>query len=174
MVKSVLQFPEFRVPGSRRLNRRQDPGGRHCSDPVIGDILAGWRYDISGLSPAMRKDYDQHLSDCAHCRARQRLARTIDVLLLSVTSLSILAFLLAAAVLHRIEAITHLGNSLHGHLYHATVTISLEAVAIAGVLVSVLLCLLVAMSTPIPGLVTSALQQRLPENIRERFSRDAA
>jgi hypothetical protein len=141
---------------------------------VVGDILAGWRYDISGLSPAMRKDYDHHLSECAHCRHRQRLARTIDVLLLSVCSLSILAFLLAAAVLHRIEAITHLSNTLHGHLYHTPITISLEAAAIAGVLISVLLCLLVAMSTPIPGLVSSAVQQRLPENIRERISRNAA
>jgi hypothetical protein len=141
---------------------------------VVGDILAGWRYDISGLSPAMRKDYDQHLSDCGHCKRRQRLARTIDVLLLSVSSLSILAFLLAAAVLHRIEAITHLSNTLHGHVYHTPVTVSLEAAAIAGVLISVLLCLLVAMSTPIPGLVSSAVQQRLPENIRERISRNAA
>jgi hypothetical protein len=87
-----------------------------CTDPLIGGILSGWRYDISGLSPAMRTDYDQHLSDCAHCRRRQHLARTIDVLLISATSLSILAFLLAAVVLHRIEAIAHLGNSLHGHL----------------------------------------------------------
>ncbi|HEX3572776.1 MAG TPA: hypothetical protein VHU44_18305 [Acidobacteriaceae bacterium] len=147
---------------------------RECTDTVVGDILAGWRYDISGLSPAMRKDYDQHLSECAHCRRRQRLARTIDVLLLSVCSLSILAFLLAASVLHRIEAITHLGNSLHGHLYHTTVTVSLEAAAIAGVLVSVLLCLLVAMSTPIPGILSSAVQQHLPENIRERLTRNAA
>lgn len=161
MGNSVLQFPR-----TRRM--------RECTDTVVGDILAGWRYDISGLSPAMRKDYDQHLSECAHCRRRQRLARTIDVLLLSVCSLSILAFLLAASVLHRIEAITHLGNSLHGHLYHTTVTVSLEAAAIAGVLVSVLLCLLVAMSTPIPGILSSAVQQHLPENIRERLTRNAA
>src|SRR5579864_1128013 len=84
----------------------------HCTDPLIGNILAGWRYDISGLSPAMRTDYDQHMTDCAHCRRRQHIARTIDVLLLSVSALSILAFLLAAAVLHRIEVIAHLGSSL--------------------------------------------------------------
>src|SRR3569833_1178507 len=162
MGKSVIE-----LPGSRSMSR-------HCTDTVVGDILAGWRYDISGLSPAMRKDYDQHFSECANCRRRQRLARTIDVLLLSVSSLSILAFLLAAAVLHRIESITHLSNSLHGHLHHTPVTISLEAAAIAGLLDSVLLCLLVAMSTPIPGIVSSAVQQRLPENIRERLSRNAA
>lgn len=147
---------------------------RQCTDTVVGDILAGWRYDISGLSPAMRKDYDHHLSECASCRRRQRLARTIDVLLLSVCSLSIFAFLMAAAVLHRVETITHLSNSLHGHVHNTTVTISLEAAAIAGLVVSVLLCLLVAMSTPIPGIVSSAVQQRLPENIRERLTRNAA
>jgi hypothetical protein len=145
----------------------------HCTDPLIGDILAGWRYDISGLSPAMRTDYDQHMTDCAHCRRRQHIARTIDVLLLSVSALSILAFLLAAAVLHRIEVIAHLGSSLHGHLLNTPVTISLEAAAIAGLIVSVLLCVLVAISTPIPGLVSEAVQQRIPQNIRERMKNAA-
>lgn len=146
----------------------------HCTDSTVGDILAGWRYDISGVSPGMRTDYDQHLIECCHCRRRQRLARTIDFLLLTVSSLSIMAFLLAAAVLHRIESITHLGNSLHGHLRHTPITISLEAAAIAGLVVSLMLCVLVAISTPIPSLVSSAVQQRLPENIRERISRNAA
>jgi hypothetical protein len=145
----------------------------HCTDPLIGDILAGWRYDISGLSPAMRTDYDQHMTDCAHCRRRQHIARTIDVLLLSVSALSILAFLLAAAVLHRIEVIAHLGSSLHGHLHNTPITISLEAAAIAGLIVSVLLCILVAISTPIPGLVSEAVQQRIPQNIRERMKNAA-
>jgi hypothetical protein len=141
----------------------------HCTDPLIGNILAGWRYDISGLSPAMRTDYDQHLSECAHCRRRQHLARTIDVLLISVTSLSILAFLLASAVLHRVEAMAHLANSVHGHLYHTPVTISLEAAAIAGLMISIMLWILVAIATPIPGLVSDALQQRIPPHIRERI-----
>ena len=74
-----------------------------CIDQVVGDILAGWRYDISGLSPAMRTDYKQHLNDCGHCRRRQHIARTIDVLLISVSTLSIPAFLLAAVVIHRVE-----------------------------------------------------------------------
>jgi len=145
----------------------------HCTDPVIGDILAGWRYDISGLSPAMRKDYDHHLTECAQCRRRQHLARTIDVLLISVSSLSILAFLLAAAVLHYIEAIAHLGTSLHGHLYHTPITISLQATAIAGLAISMLLWILVAIATPIPGLVTDAIQ-RIPPHIRQRIMKNAA
>ena len=146
---------------------------QHCTDPLIGNILAGWRYDISGLSPAMRTDYDQHLSDCAHCRHRQHLARTIDVLLLSVSSLSILAFMLAAAVLHRIESIAHLSSSLHGHLYHTPITVSLEAAAIAGVVISFLLWVMVAIATPIPALVSDVLQERLPA-IRERIMKNAA
>ena len=145
-----------------------------CTDPVIGDILSGWRYDISGLSPAMRTDYDQHLSDCAHCRRRQHLARTIDVLLISVTSLSIVAFLLAAAVLHRIEAIAHLSSSLHGHVYHTPITVSLEAAAISGLVISFLLWVLVAIATPIPGLVSEAVQQRMPPFIRDRIMKNAA
>jgi len=145
-----------------------------CTDPLIGNILAGWRYDISGLSPAMRTDYDQHLSDCAHCRRRQHLARSIDVLLISVSSLSILAFLLAAFVLHRIEAMAHLSNTLHGHFYHTPVTISLEAAAIAGLVISLLLWILVAIATPLPGLVADALQQRIPPHIRERIMKNAA
>src|SRR5580698_5344067 len=82
---------------------------RTCTDQVVGDILSGWRYDISGLSPAMRTDYEQHLSECSHCRRRQRVARTIDVLLISVSTLSIVAFLLAAVVIHRVELMTHVG-----------------------------------------------------------------
>ncbi len=145
-----------------------------CTDPLIGNILAGWRYDISGLSPAMRTDYDQHLSDCAHCRRRQHLARTIDVLLISVSSLSTLAFLLAAAVLHRIEAMAHLSSRLHGHLYHTPITVSLEAAAISGFIFSVLLWVLVAIATPLPGLVSVAVQQRIPTHIRERIMKNAA
>jgi len=155
---------------SSRSRRMTEP---RCTDPVIGDILAGWRYDISGLSPAMRTDYDQHLTECAQCRHRQHLARTIDVLLISVSSLSIMAFLLAAAVLHRIEAIAHLGSSLHGHLYHTPITISLEATAIAGLVISLTLWVLVAIATPIPGLVADAIQ-RIPPHIREHIMKNAA
>jgi len=146
----------------------------NCTDPVIGDILAGWRYDISGLSPAMRTDYDQHLSDCPRCRRRQHVARTIDVLLISVTSLSIVAFLLAVAVLHRIEIMAHLGSSLHAHLRHTAITISLEAVAVAGLVVSMFLWLLVAIATPLPGLLSDLVQQHVPAEIRDRIMKNAA
>ena len=89
---------------------------------------------------------------------------------LSVSSLSIVAFLLAAAVLHRVELITHLSSSLHGHLYHTPVTISLEAVAIAGLVISILLWVLIAIAHPHPRLVSDAVQ-RAPRrsHVRERF-----
>ena len=42
-----------------------------CVDPIVGKILAGWRYDISSLAPEMREDYEDHFDGCAHCRYRQ-------------------------------------------------------------------------------------------------------
>jgi hypothetical protein len=163
MKKTALAFPS-----NRRMNSDT------CTDQVVGDILSGWRYDISGLSPAMRRDYDQHLSDCSHCRHRQRIARTIDVLLISVSTLSILAFLLAAVVIHRVELVTHI-FSVHLRLSQThAVAISLEAVAIAGMFFSALLWLLVAIATPLPGFIGGFVQQRLPADLRDRFTKDAA
>jgi hypothetical protein len=144
-----------------------------CVDQVVGDILSGWRYDISGLSPAMRTDYEQHLSDCGSCRRRQRVARTIDVLLISVSTLSIVAFLLAAVIIHRVELITHVGKvQLHLNQTHA-VAISLEAVAVIGLVLSTLLWVLVAIATPLPGFLGEIVQQRLPADLRERFTKAA-
>jgi hypothetical protein len=142
-----------------------------CIDPVVGDILSGWRYDISGLSPAMRTDYEQHFAECGHCRSKQRLHRTVDVLLISVSSLSILAFLLAAVVMNRVEAITHVGQ-VHVHLRHTAVYLSLEAVAIIGLLFSSLLWVLVAIATPIPGFLGDIVQSRLPADLLERIHKD--
>jgi hypothetical protein len=143
-----------------------------CIDQVVGDILSGWRYDISGLSPAMRKDYDQHLADCAHCRRRQQVARTIDVLLITVSTLSIAAFLLAAVIIHRLEVVAHIGTvRLHINQAHV-IAISLEAVAVTGIAVSALLWLLVAIATPLPGFLGDMVQQRIPADIRDRFTKN--
>jgi hypothetical protein len=143
-----------------------------CIDQVVGDILSGWRYDISGLSPAMRKDYDQHLADCAHCRRRQHVARTIDVLLITVSTLSIAAFLLAAVIIHRLEVVAHIGTvRLHLNQAHV-IAISLEAVAVTGIAVSALLWLLVAIATPLPGFLGDIVQQRIPADIRDRFTKN--
>ena len=154
-------------PGRSRRSLSQ------CTDPIVGNILAGWRFDISGLSPAMRTDYETHLRDCPGCRRRQRVARTIDVLLIGVSTLSIAAFLLAAIIIRRVELLTHIG-SVHVQLHHTAIAISLEAVAVAGVAVSTLLWVLVAVATPLPGLLGSLVQQRLPADLRERFTKHAA
>jgi hypothetical protein len=144
-----------------------------CVDPVVGAILSGWRYDISVLSSEMRTDYDQHLEDCDHCRSKQRLHRSIDLLLISVSTLSIFAFLLAAIVMGKVESITHIGQ-VHLHLHHSVVFISLEAVAVAGVVFSTLLWLLVAITTPLPSILTNIVETRLPADIRNRFHKNAA
>lgn len=144
-----------------------------CTDQVVGAILSGWRYDISGLSPAMRTDYEQHFAECSHCRRRQRIARTIDVLLISVSTLSIVAFLLAAVIIHRVELITHIGK-VELHLYQAhAVAISLEAVAVIGLVLSTLLWVLVAIATPLPGFLGEIVQQRIPSDLRNRFTKAA-
>ena len=153
--------------------RSQSSDTGHCSDPVVGAILSGWRYDISGLNPAVRTEYETHLSDCAHCRRRQHVHRTVDVLLISVTTLSIGAFLLAIAVIHRVEAITHVGF-VHLELHHTAIAISLEAVAIAGLVVSMVLWILVAIMTPLPGFLGGILRQRMPEELRDRIFKHAA
>jgi hypothetical protein len=163
-----MKKPALAFPAHRRTHTTS------CIDQVVGDILSGWRYDISGLSPAMRTDYDQHLADCGHCRRRQRIARTIDVLLISVSTLSILAFLLAAVVIHRVELVTHI-FSVHLRLNQThAVAISLEAVAIAGIVFSALLWVLVAIATPLPGFLGGLVQERLPADLRDRFTKNAA
>lgn len=144
-----------------------------CIDQVVGDILSGWRYDISGISPAMRTDYERHLAECAHCRRRQNVARTIDLLLISVSTLSIVAFLLATVVIHRVELATHIAR-VEVHLNHAhEVAISLQAVAVTGLVLSTLLWVFVAIATPLPGFLGNFVQQRIPEDLRDRFTKAA-
>ena len=152
----------------RTLGPRTDT----CNDQVVGAILSGWRYDISDIPKDLRGDYESHLAGCPHCRRRQRVHRTVDVLLLCVTTLSFVAFLLAALTMHRLELYSHM-STVHVHLHAAeesgplaripaSLAISLEAVAIAGVVVSMLLWLLVALATPVPGMLTAMFRQRYP------------
>jgi len=163
-----MKKPALAFPANRRTHHSS------CTDQVIGDILSGWRYDISGLSPAMRTDYDQHLSECGHCRRRQQIARTIDVLLISVSTLSIAAFLLATVVIRRVELVTHI-FTMHLQLSPTHgFAVSLEAVAVAGLIFSTLLWVLVAVATPLPGFLGGIVQERIPADLRERFSKDAA
>src|SRR5580692_12639088 len=93
-----------------------------CTDRVVGAILASWRYDISGISPEMRKDYESHFAECAHCRGRQNFHRSLDASLAILTSLAALFFLFALAVLKHIKPLEHVANNVLGldisDMYH--------------------------------------------------------
>jgi len=135
-----------------------------CIDPVVGKILAGWRYDISGLAPEMRGDYEEHLRDCPRCHGRQRLHRTIDVSLIVLASVSAAVFLLAFGV------IRHFGPR---HAFW------LEIAALAGFTLSALIWLAVAVATPAPATMVDVamigarhVHDRLPQEIRERLPED--
>jgi hypothetical protein len=145
-----------------------------CTDQVIGDILSSWRYDISGISPEMRVDYEQHLVECQHCRSRQRLHRTIDVTLIGLATASMLAFLLALGVIHRVEPLRNWAV-MNLHLRQIEVVLTLQAAAVVGLLVSALAWILVAIATPAPVYLTdmALTQARVLQN-RGRLPRKAA
>jgi len=132
-----------------------------CVEPIVGKILAGWRYDISGLAPEMRGDYEAHFADCEHCRSRQQLHRVIDISLIVLASVSAAVFLLAFGV------IRHFGPR---HAFW------LEIAALAGFALSALIWLIVAVATPAPMVVADVarlgarhVHDRLPPEIREKL-----
>ncbi|MFY9558842.1 MAG: hypothetical protein WAQ52_01290 [Terriglobales bacterium] len=132
-----------------------------CVEPIVGKILAGWRYDISGLAAEMRGDYDGHFADCQHCRSRQQLHRIIDISLIVLASVSAAVFLLAFGV------IRHFGPR---HAFW------LEVAALAGFALSALIWLAVAVATPAPMAVVDVaklgarrVHDRLPPEIREKL-----
>jgi hypothetical protein len=132
-----------------------------CVDRVVGDILAGWRYDISGLVPEMRRDYEAHFDACERCRAKRRLHRTIDIALIVLAAASAVVFLIAfVAVKHFAPRDAFL----------------LEVGALAGFLLSIFVSLIVAVATPAPLVMVDAalpyarrVTDRLPEPIKERI-----
>lgn len=135
-----------------------------CTDPVVGKILAGWRYDISGIALEMRGDYESHLAECQQCRSRQQLHRTIDVGLIVLASVSAGVFLLAFGVIHHFEP-RH--------------TLILELAALAGFALSALIWLIVAVATPAPATMVDVarvgarhVHDRLPAEIRQRLPED--
>ena len=82
---------------------------------------------------------------------------------------------------HRVEVMTHIFNvRLHLHpgvsftKIPSSVTVSLQAVAISGLVVSMLLWVLVAIATPIPSIVTGFVRQRVSPENRDRLSKHAA
>jgi hypothetical protein len=135
-----------------------------CTDPVVGRILAGWRYDISGLAVDMRGDYDRHFEECEHCRARQRLHRQVDIGLIVLASLTGILFVLALVAIKYFEP---------RHMW------ILLSVAAAGALASAVVWVLVLITTPAPLVVADAalvvatrVHSRLPEEIRNKLPKD--
>lgn len=132
-----------------------------CVDQVVGDILASWRYDISGIFPEMRGDYEAHFAECEHCRRMQRLHRTIDFALIGLATFSALVFLVAFAVIRYLKP------------NHAFI---LEVGSLVGFSLSALIWLAVAVATPAPIVAAQAaldgarkVHEKLPEKIRERI-----
>ncbi len=134
---------------------------RKCVDRVAGDILAGWRYDISAIVPEMRGDYEAHFAACEYCRAKRRLHRTIDIALIVLAAMSAMVFLIVFAAIHHFEP-------RHAFL--------LELAALGGFFVSMTVSLIVAVATPAPLVMVDAalpyarrVHDRLPENIKEKI-----
>ncbi len=128
---------------------------------MVGKILAGWRYDISGLASEMRGDYELHFATCERCRSRQKLHRIVDISLIVLASASATVFLLAFAAVRYFEP---------RHAFW------LEVGALAGFALSALIWLIVAVATPAPTAVVDVaklgarhVHDRLPAEIRERL-----
>jgi hypothetical protein len=143
-----------------------------CTDRVVGAILASWRYDISGIPKEMRKDYEQHFTECAHCSARQKFHRSLDVSLAVLTSLSAFFFLFAFATLYHIRPLEHVAFNVLGldtfDMYHM-----LMSAAFAGICFSVVAFALVLTTTPVPSYLggiaaerARLLEERLPDAIK--------
>jgi hypothetical protein len=130
-----------------------------CTDRVVGAILASWRYDISGISPEMRKDYEQHFRECAQCRARQKFHRTLDVALAALTGTASLFFLFALAVLKHVKPLEHVAFKVLGldifDMYHMLVS-----AGVAGLCFSLIALALVLMATPAPSYLGGIAAER--------------
>ena len=143
-----------------------------CSDRVVGSILASWRYDISGIYPEMRKDYENHFAECIHCRARQKFHRSLDGTLAVLTSLAVFFFLFALAVLKHIRPVEHMAFNVFGldvaDTYHMLVS-----AGVAGLIFSVIALALVLTATPAPSYLggiaverARLIEERLPAAIK--------
>jgi hypothetical protein len=155
---------------------KEEPKKSKCIDPVVGNILSSWRYDIAGLDPEMRRDYERHFAECAHCRTRQRLHRTIDLVLIGVSTGSIISLLIALAVIHKIEPVRHLAV-LHLHIYERDIAVSMQQGALIGLGCSFFVWLLVALMTPAPqtiGDYARDLGEKLPQELKERLPKISA
>ena len=148
-----------------------------CNDHVVGAILASWRYDISGITPEMRRDYEQHFADCPHCRSRLQFHRSLDAALAALTSVAVVFFLFALAAVKHIKPLEHVASNILGldisDMYHM-----LLSAGVAGLIFSIVALALVLTATPAPtylgGLAAErarVLEEHLPSAIRSLRSR---
>jgi hypothetical protein len=120
----------------------------------------------------MRKDYEQHLSDCPHCRSRQKFHRTLDGTLAVLTALSMISFLFALAVLQRVKILEHVAFNIL-HLETISMYQMLVSAAFAGLGFSLIAFILVMTTTPasayLGGIAAERarlIEARLPESIK--------
>jgi len=140
-----------------------------CIDRVVGAILAGWRYDISGITPEMRRDYEQHFTDCSRCRARQKFHRSLDVSLTALTTLACFFFLFALAVVLHVKPLEHVAFNVFGldiaDTYHMLIS-----AGVAGLLFSASALVLVLTATPVPLYLaaqrTKFFEERIPAALK--------
>ena len=125
----------------------------------------------------MRRDYENHFAECAHCSSRQRFHRSLDATLAILTSLSALFFLFALAVLWHIRPLEHVAFKILGldiyDMYHMLIS-----AGIAGLCFSLIAMALVLMATPAPSYLggiaaerAKLLEERLPAAIKSLRSR---
>ena len=140
-----------------------------CTDRVVNSILASWRYDISGIPPEMRRDYENHLAECHYCRSHQKFHRRLDIALVVLTSL--LVFLSAAilVLLWHFRLPGRVALTIPGFGDAALPQFLLLLAAFAGFLVSVAALVLVLTATPAPAYLgglaaerAKMLEERLP------------
>lgn len=148
-----------------------------CTDRVVGAILGSWRYDISGISPEMRKDYEQHFAECARCSSRQKFHRSLDATLAVLFSLSAVFFLFALSVLKHIKPLEHVAFKILGldiyDMYHMLIS-----AGIAGLVFSLIAFVLVLMATPAPSYISDiaverarSIEEHLPARLRSMRTR---
>ena len=125
----------------------------------------------------MRRDYEQHFTECPHCRGRLKFHRSLDVSLAVLTSLAVLFFLFALAVLQHIKPLEHVAFNILGldisDMFHM-----LMSAGVAGLVFSVIALALVLTTTPAPSYLSDIaserakyLEEHLPEAIRSLRSR---
>jgi hypothetical protein len=125
----------------------------------------------------MRRDYEHHFAECAACCTRQRFHRSLDASLAILTSLAVLFFLFALAVLKHIRPLEHMAFNVFGLDVEDTYHMLISA-GIAGLIFSVIAMALVLMATPASSYLSGiaaeharSIEERLPAAIKSLRSR---